>query len=72
MNEEKAEVLLVIAKRIDKLENLPEFMNINGTCVMFTFHLGTWILLLTELSLHQHVMNVCMVAYIELRHINSI
>ena len=26
----------------------------------------------STLSLHQHVMNVCRVAYLELRHINSI
>ena len=34
--------------------------------------LGTWALLSTALSLHQHVMNVCRVAYLELRRINSI
>ena len=36
MNEDKADVLLVIAKRIVNLQHLPEFMNINGTCVKFS------------------------------------
>ena len=48
-------------------------MNINGTCVKFSpsvRNLG--VTLDSTLSLHQHVMNVCSVAYIELRHINSI
>ena len=34
--------------------------------------LGTWALLSTVLSLHQHVMNGCRGAYLELRRINSI
>ena len=48
-------------------------MNINGTCVKFSpsvRNLG--ITLDSTLSLHQHVMNVCRVAYLELKHINSI
>ena len=73
MNEDKTEVLLVTAKRIVNLQHLPEFMNINGTCIKFSpsvRNLG--ITLDSTLSLHQHVMNVCRVAYLELRHINSI
>ena len=34
--------------------------------------LGTWVSLLTALSLHRHVVNVCRAAYLELRHISSI
>ena len=48
-------------------------MNINGTCVKFSpsvRNLG--VTLDSTLSLHQHVMNVCRVAYLELRGINSI
>ena len=48
-------------------------MNINGTCVKFSLsfkNLG--VLLDSTLSLHQHVMNVYRVAYLELRRINSI
>ena len=55
------------------LQHLPEFMNINGTCVKFSLsfrNLG--VALDSTLSLHQHVMNVCRVAYLELRRINSI
>ena len=36
MNEDKTDVLLVTAKRIVNLQHLPEFMNINGTCVKFS------------------------------------
>ena len=73
MNEDKTEVLLVTAKRIVNLQHLPEFMNINGACVKFSpsvRNLG--VTLDSTLLLHQHVMNVCRVAYLELRRINSI
>ena len=73
MNEDKTDVLLVTAKRIVNLQHLPEFMNINGTCIKFSpsvRNLG--VTLDSTLSLHQHVMNVCKVAYLELRRINSI
>ena len=69
MNEDKKEVLLVIAKHIVNLQNLPESMNINGTCVKLrpsVRNLG--ITLDSTLSLHQHVMNVCRVAYLELTY----
>ena len=69
----KTEVLLVTAKRILNLQHLPKFMNINGTCLKFSpsvRNLG--ITLDSTLSLHQHVVNVCRVAYLELRCINSI
>ena len=36
MNKDKTDVLLVTAKRIVNLQNLPEFMNINGTCIKFS------------------------------------
>ena len=73
MNEGKMDVLLVTAKRIVNLQHLPEFMNINGTCVEFSplvRNLG--ITLNSTLSLHQHVINVCRVAHLKLRCINSI
>ena len=73
MNEDKTDVLLVIFKRIFNLQHLPEFMNINGTCIQFSpsvRNLG--VTLDSTLSVHQDVMNVCRVAYLELRHINSV
>ena len=36
MNEDKTGVLLVSAERIVNLHHLPEFMNINGTCIKFS------------------------------------
>ena len=48
-------------------------MNINGTCIKFSpsvRNLG--VTLDSTLSLHQHVMNVCRVVYLELRRISSI
>ena len=48
-------------------------MNINGTCVKFSPSVRNLSVTLdSTLSLHQHVMNVCRVAYLELRRINSI
>ena len=65
--------LLVTAKRIVNLQNLPEFMNIIGTCIKFSPSVRNLrVTLDSTLSLHQHVMNVCRVAYLELRRINSI
>ena len=73
MNEDKTDVLLVTAKRIANLQHLPEFMNINGTCVKFSPSVGNLgVTIDSTLSLHQHVINVCRVAYLELRRINSI
>jgi hypothetical protein len=73
MNEDKTEVLLVTPKRVAKSELLPEFMNINGTCVKFCHSLrNLGITLDSTLSLHQHVLNVCRGAFLELRRISSI
>ena len=41
MNEDKTEVLLVTAKIVVSLQHLPEFMNINDTCVKFSPSVGT-------------------------------
>ena len=73
MNEDKTDVLLVTAKRIFNLQHLPEFMNIPGTCIKFSPSVRSLgVALNSTLSLHQHVMNVCRVAYLELRLITSI
>ena len=73
MNENKTEVLLVTAKQVVNLQHLPEFMNIYGTCVKFsTLVRNLGITLDSARLLHQHVMNVCRIAYFELSRINSI
>ena len=73
MNEDKIEVLLVTAKRFVNLQHLPEFMNIYATCVKFSLSVrNLGVTLDSTLSLHQHVMNICRIAYLKLRHINSI
>ena len=73
MNEDKTGVLLVTAKRVANLQHLPEFMNINGTCIKFSPSVRNLCVTLDIIfSLHQHVINVCRVAYLELRRINSI
>ena len=69
MNEDKTDVLLLTAKEIVNLQHLPELINVNGTCVKFSpsfRNLG--VTLVSTLSLHQHVMNVCRVAYLEKVH----
>ena len=70
MNEAKTEVLHAIAKRIVNFQHLPEFMNINGICVILSPSVRNLGIAIRTLSLH--VLNVCMVAYLELRRINSI
>ena len=48
-------------------------MNNNGTCVKFSPSVRNLdVILDSALSQHQHIMNVCRVAYLEQRHINSI
>ena len=73
MNEDKIEALLVTPKRVAKSELLPKFVNINGACVKFcpsVRNLG--VTLDSTLSLHQHVLNICKRAFLELQCINSI
>ena len=71
MNEDKTEVLLVTPKRVAKSEPLPEFMNINGICVKFCLSIrNLGVTLDSTLSLHQHVLNICKSAFLELRRIN--
>ena len=72
LHEDNTDVLLVTAKQIVNLQHRPEFMNINGACIKFSpsdMNLG--VTLDSTRSLH-HVMNVCRVAYLELRRIISI
>ena len=70
MNEDKTEVLLVTPKRVAKSE---PFSDTNGICVKFCHSLrNLGITLDSTLSLHQHVLNVCRGAFVELRRINSI
>ena len=73
MYEDKTDVLHVTAKRVVNWQYLPGFMNINGTCVKFSSSVrNVGVTLDSTLLLHQHVMNVCRVAYLELRCIHSI
>ena len=73
INEDKTEVLLVTPKRVVKSESFPEFMNINSTFVKFCPSLrNLGVILESTLLLHQHVLNVCRGAFLELRSINSI
>ena len=60
MNEGKTDVLLVTAKRVVNLQHPPEFMNINSTCINFSLSVrNVSITFDSTLSLHPHVMNVC-------------
>ena len=67
MNEDKTEFLLVTPKRVAKSELLPECMKINGTCVKFCHSLRNFgVTLNSTLLLHQHVLNICRSAFLEL------
>ena len=73
MKTRRMSYLLLLNELLTCSIHLPEFMNINGTCVKFSpsvKNLG--VTLNSTLSLHQHVINVCRVAYLERRRINSI
>ena len=70
MNEDKTEVLFVTPKRVVKSEPFPEFMNINVKFCPSLRNLG--VTFDSTISLHQHVLNVCRGAFLELRPINSI
>ena len=68
MNEDKMEGLLVTPKRVVKSEPLPELMNIDGTYDKFCPSLrNLGVILVSTFSLHQHVMNICRVAFLKLR-----
>ena len=72
MSEDETEVLLT-PKGVVKSEPFPEVMNINGTTVKYCPSLrNLGVTLDSILSLHQHVLNVCKGAFLELRHINSL
>ena len=74
MNEDKTEVLLVTPKRV--LLNLNHFLSSRTPMALVLNsapHSGIWELLLdSTLSLHQHVLNICRNAFLELRRINFI
>ena len=73
MNKDKTVVLLVTPKRVVKSEPFPEFTNTNGTSGKFCSSLGNLgVSLDSTLSQHQHVLNVCRGAFLELRRINAI
>ena len=68
MNEDKTEVLLVTPKRVVKSEPFPGFINIIGIYVKFCHSLrNLGVTLDSTLSLHQHVLNVCRGAFLELQ-----
>ena len=59
--------------RVVESEPFLEFININGTSVKLCPSLRNLIVTLdSTLSLHQHVLNVCRGAFLELRRINCI
>ena len=67
MNEDKTEVLLVTPKRDVQSKLFPEFMNINGAFIKFCPSLrNLGVTFDSTLSLHQHVLNVCRGAFLEL------
>ena len=67
MNVDKTEVLLVTPKRVVTSEPFPELMNTKNTSVKFCSSLRTLgHTLYSTLSLHQHVLNVCNGAFLEL------
>ena len=73
MNEDKTEAILIARKKIVNSQSLPKTICICGTTINFKQSLrNLGVTFDNTLSLHQHVMNTCRAAYLELRRISSI
>ena len=73
MNDDKTEAILITKQRLSHSHPLPQTINISNTNIKFTQSVrNLGVTLDSTLSLHQHVMNICKAAYLELRRISSI
>ena len=73
MNHDKMEAILIATQRTNMSHALPSSLNINGIPIEFSKSLrNLGIIFDNSFSLHQHIMNTCRAAYIELGRISSI
>ena len=73
MNNDKMEAILIATQRTSLSHALPPTLNFNGILIEFSKSLrNLGIIFDNSFSLHQHIMNTCRTAYMELRQISSI
>ena len=72
MNHDKTEAILITTQRTNMSHALPSSLHINGIPIEFSKSLRNLEIFDKSFSLHQHIMNTCRAAYIELRRISSI
>ena len=73
MNHDKTEAILIATQRTNISHALPSSLHINGIPIEFSKSLRNLRIIFDKsLSLHQHIMNTCRAAYIELRRFSSI
>ena len=73
MNHDKTEAILIATQQTNMSHALPSSLHINGIPIEFSKSLrNLGIIFDNSFSLHQHIMNTCRAAYIELRRISSI
>ncbi|KAL3886192.1 hypothetical protein ACJMK2_026201 [Sinanodonta woodiana] len=73
MNDDKTGAILIITQRLSYSHSLPQTINISNNNIIFSQSVqNLGVTLDSTLTLHQHVMNICRAAYLELRRIRSI
>ena len=73
MNHDKMEAILIATQRTNMSHALPSSLHINGIPIELSKSLGNLgIIFDNSFSLHQHIMNTCKAAYIELRRNNQL
>ncbi len=73
MNDDKTEDFLITTQRLSHSHPLPQTTNISNTNIVFTQSVrNLGVTLDSTLPLHQHVMNICKAAYLQLSRIISI
>ena len=73
LNDDKTEALLVASPRNSTSDSLPDSISVDGTTIHFSSSVrNLGVIFDSTLSMHQHILNVCKLAYSELRRISSI
>ena len=73
LNDEKTEALLVSSQHTSFSEPLPDSIKVDDTIIKFSSSVrNLGVIFDSSLSMHQHVQNVCKLAYFELRRISSV
>ena len=73
MNDDKTGAILITTQRLSHSHPLPQTINISNTNIKFSQSVqNLGVTLDSTLTLHQHAINICRAAYLELRRISSI